>query len=57
VLFEGEVVWSSLASFNKSARRPSFLDQMNRSIGVVFNTIEANMHEDLLGCRSPSQEL
>src|SRR6185503_6904317 len=51
VLFEGEVkAVIELASFGKfSEAHLSFLEQLMDSIGVVFNTIEANMRtEDLL---------
>jgi HAMP domain-containing protein/signal transduction histidine kinase len=51
VLFEGEVkAVIELASFSKFGETHlSFLDQLTESIGVVFNTIEANMRtEDLL---------
>jgi signal transduction histidine kinase/CheY-like chemotaxis protein/HAMP domain-containing protein len=45
VLFEGEVkAVIELATFRKfSDTHLSFLDQLTESIGVVFNTIEANM--------------
>jgi signal transduction histidine kinase/HAMP domain-containing protein len=51
VLFEGEVkAVIELASLRKfSPAHLSFLDQLTESLGVVFNTIEANMRtEDLL---------
>ena len=51
VLFEGEVkAVLELASFGRfSETHQSFLDQLTESIGIVLNTIEANMRtEDLL---------
>ena len=51
VLFEGEVkAVIELASFNQfSETHQSFLDQLTESIGIVLNTIAANMRtEDLL---------
>ena len=51
VLFEGEVLAVvELASFHKlSDIHIAFLDQLTESIGIVLNTIEANMRtEDLL---------
>ncbi len=51
VLFEGEVkAVIELASFDRfSETHQSFLDQLMESIGIVLNTIEANMRtEDLL---------
>jgi signal transduction histidine kinase/DNA-binding response OmpR family regulator/HAMP domain-containing protein len=51
VLFEGEVkAVVELASLKKfSETHLSFLDQLTESIGIVFNTIEANMRtKDLL---------
>jgi signal transduction histidine kinase/ActR/RegA family two-component response regulator/HAMP domain-containing protein len=51
VLFEGEVkAVIELASYRQfNETHLSFLDQLTGSIGVVFNTIEANMRtEDLL---------
>src|SRR5712664_3064765 len=50
VLFEGEVkAVVELASLRKfSETHLSFLDQLTESIGVVFNTIEANMRTESL---------
>ena len=51
VLFEGEVnAVIELASFSQfSETHQSFLDQLMESIGIVLNTIAANMRtEDLL---------
>ncbi|MGB5079763.1 MAG: response regulator [Burkholderiales bacterium] len=50
VLFEGEVkAVVELASFRKfSETHLSFLEQLTESIGVVFNTIEANMRTEAL---------
>ena len=51
VLFEGEVkAVIELATFNRfSETHQLFLDQLTESIGIVLNTIEANMRtEDLL---------
>src|SRR3979490_2416751 len=50
VLFEGEVkAVVELASLGKfSETHLSFLDQLTESIGVVFNTIEANMRTESL---------
>ncbi len=50
VLFEGEVkAVVELASLRKfSETHLSFLDQLTESIGVVFNTIEANMRTEAL---------
>src|SRR5260221_7522542 len=51
VLFEGEVkAVLELASLRKFSQAPlSFLDQVAQGIGIVFNTIEANMRTaDLL---------
>ncbi|TMH79998.1 MAG: GAF domain-containing protein, partial [Betaproteobacteria bacterium] len=50
VLFEGEIkAVVELASLRKfSETHLSFLDQLTESIGVVFNTIEANMRTESL---------
>src|SRR5438552_559147 len=50
VLFEGEIkAVVELASLKKfSETHLSFLDQLTESIGVVFNTIEANMRTESL---------
>src|SRR5881394_356854 len=51
VVFEGQVkAVMELASFDKfSPTHQAFLDQLTESIGIVLNTIEANMRtEDLL---------
>ncbi|MBA3845105.1 MAG: HAMP domain-containing protein [Planctomycetes bacterium] len=51
VIFEGQVkAVMELASFERfSATHEVFLDQLSESIGIVLNTIEANMRtEDLL---------
>jgi len=50
VLFEGEIkAVVELASLRKfSETHLSFLDQLTESIGVVFNTIEANMRTEAL---------
>ena len=51
VIFEGQVkAVIELASFEKfSTTHQAFLDQLTESIGIVLNTIEANMRtEDLL---------
>jgi HAMP domain-containing protein/signal transduction histidine kinase/CheY-like chemotaxis protein len=51
VIFEGQVkAVIELASFDKfSTTHQAFLDQLTESIGIVLNTIEANMRtEDLL---------
>src|SRR5690606_18687347 len=51
VLFEGQVkAVIELASFQRfSATHETFLDQLTESIGIVINTIEANMRtEELL---------
>ncbi len=50
VVFEGEVkAVVELASLRKfSETHLSFLDQLTESIGVVFNTIEANMRTEFL---------
>src|SRR5207244_2239974 len=51
VVFEGQVkAVMELASFDKlSLTHQAFLDQLTESIGIVLNTIEANMRtEDLL---------
>jgi GAF domain-containing protein len=51
VVFEGQVkAVIELASFDRfSATHETFLDQLMESIGIVLNTIEANMRtEDLL---------
>ena len=51
VIFEGQVkAVIELASFDKfSTTHQTFLDQLTESIGIVLNTIEANMRtEDLL---------
>ena len=51
VVFEGQVkAVMELASFDRfSATHETFLDQLTESIGIVLNTIEANMRtEDLL---------
>ena len=51
VLFEGQVMAVvELSSFNRfSETHLSFLDQLTESIGIVLNTIDANMRtEDLL---------
>ncbi|MGC4076085.1 MAG: ATP-binding protein [Rubrivivax sp.] len=51
VVFEGQVkAVLELASFDRfSATHETFLDQLTESIGIVLNTIEANMRtEDLL---------
>ena len=51
VLFEGQVkAVMELASFDRfSPTHQAFLDQLTESIGIVLNTIEANMRtEDLL---------
>ncbi|HLL87881.1 MAG TPA: response regulator, partial [Tepidisphaeraceae bacterium] len=51
VVFEGQVkAVLELASFDRfSATHDAFLDQLTESIGIVLNTIEANMRtEDLL---------
>ncbi len=50
VLFEGEIkAVVELASLKKfSETHLSFLDQLTESIGVVFNTIEANMRTGFL---------
>ncbi|HTF15563.1 MAG TPA: response regulator, partial [Burkholderiales bacterium] len=57
VLFEGEVkAVVELASLKKfSETHLSFLDQLTESIGVVFNTIEANMRTE--GLLEQSQSL
>jgi len=57
VLFEGEVkAVVELASLRKfSETHLSFLDQLTESIGVVFNTIEANMRTE--GLLEQSQSL
>src|SRR5687767_12363068 len=51
IVFEGQVkAVMELASFDRfSATHETFLDQLTESIGIVLNTIEANMRtEDLL---------
>jgi len=51
IVFEGNVrAVMELASFDRFSRRTKrFLDQLTESIGIVLNTIEANMRtEDLL---------
>ena len=51
IVFEGQVkAVMELASFERfSATHETFLDQLTESIGIVLNTIEANMRtEDLL---------
>jgi len=51
IVFEGDVkAVMELASFNRfSPTHETFLDQLTESIGIVLNTIEANMRtEDLL---------
>jgi HAMP domain-containing protein/putative methionine-R-sulfoxide reductase with GAF domain len=51
IVFEGQVkAVMELASFDRfSATHETFLDQLTESIGIVINTIEANMRtEDLL---------
>jgi len=57
VLFEGEIkAVVELASLRKfSETHLSFLDQLTESIGVVFNTIEANMRTE--GLLEQSQSL
>src|SRR5437867_2099520 len=61
VIFEGQVkAVIELASLNRfSATHQAFLDQLMESIGIVLNTIEANMRtEDLLTqSQSLAQEL
>ena len=61
VVFEGQVKGVlELASFERfSATHQAFLDQLTESIGIVINTIEANMRtEDLLKqSQSLAQEL
>src|SRR5437588_9429444 len=61
VVFEGEVKGVlELASFERfNATHHAFLDQLTESIGIVLNTIEANMRtEDLLKqSQSLAQEL
>ena len=61
VLFEGQVkAVLELASFERfSPTHQAFLDQLTESIGIVLNTIEANMRtEDLLKqSQSLAQEL
>ena len=57
VLFEGQVkAVIELASFYRfSEIHLSFLDQLTESIGIVLNTIAANMRtEELLSSRSRS---
>src|SRR5437899_4369094 len=60
VVFEGRIkAVIELASFDRfSATHHAFLDQLMESIGIVLNTIEANMRtEDLLKqCQSRAQE-
>ena len=68
VVFEGQVKavssWRSFDRFNPT--HETFLDQLTESIGIVLNTIEANMRtEDLLkqsqslarSCRAQQEEL
>ncbi|HXG83822.1 MAG TPA: response regulator, partial [Pyrinomonadaceae bacterium] len=61
VLFEGQVkAVIELASFNEfSENQFGFLDQLTESIGIVINTIEANMRTEALLKQSQSlaQEL
>jgi hypothetical protein len=61
VLFEGEIkAVIELASFQHfSETHLTFLDQLTESIGIVLNTIEANMRTDTLLIQSQSlaQEL
>ena len=55
MLFEGQVkAVIELASFHRfSEVHLTFLDQLTESIGIVLNTIEANMRtEELLKSRS-----
>src|SRR5207247_10284130 len=57
VLFEGEIkAVVELASLKKfSETHLSFLDQLTQGIGVVFNTIEANMRPGFLLDQSQSR--
>src|SRR5205085_6887012 len=61
IIFEGQVKGVlELASFDRfSSTHQAFLDQLTESIGIVINTIEANMRtEDLLKqSQSLAQEL
>ncbi|MDZ4779699.1 MAG: HAMP domain-containing protein, partial [Planctomycetia bacterium] len=56
VLFEGQVkAVLELASFDRfSATHETFLDQLTESIGIVLNTIEANMRTEGLLAQSQS---
>src|SRR6185369_8514209 len=61
IVFEGEVLGViELASFNRfSETHLTFLDQLTESIGIVLNTLQANMRtEELLKqSQSLTQEL
>src|SRR3954464_9545889 len=61
IVFEGQVkAVMELASFDRfNPTHETFLDQLTESIGIVLNTIEANMRtEDLLKqSQSPAREL
>ncbi len=56
VLFEGEVkAVMELASFNEfSPTHQTFLEQLTESIGIMINTIEANMRTESLLAQSQS---
>jgi CheY-like chemotaxis protein/HAMP domain-containing protein len=56
VLFEGEVkAVMELASFNQfSPTHQTFLEQLTESIGIMINTIEANMRTESLLAQSQS---